>query len=181
MTARRWFAIGVFPLHCDDGFVLRKGQFGTAILFTTPLVGAYAVMRLVLRSLPRGAIANFAWFIVVDSGVMPVRWRSCSGKRGGCFVICLLESSSLKFWSGWSSSRPIGLTVRVGACGCPSAVVDRIRDHAGRCIEAKVTRVSFGDYHGMYRQMDDGRLFSVDGLAAIGFAGDRRFRRDGNC
>tara|TARA_R110002073_G_scaffold154287_3_gene309336 strand:- start:27063 stop:28610 length:1548 start_codon:yes stop_codon:yes gene_type:complete len=158
---------GIFPLHLWMTDLFEKGTFGTAILFTTPLVGAYAVMRLILPIAPSWAmqsIAILSLFTAVYAGGMALVQREA--RRMFCYL--LLSQSSLVL-VGLELVTPIGLT---GAL-CLWVSVGMSLTGFGitlRCIEARISRISLADFHGLYRQMPIlSGFFLLTGLASIGF------------
>ncbi|MBB3210070.1 NADH-quinone oxidoreductase subunit M [Rhodopirellula rubra] len=167
LTAAALLRAGIFPLHLWMTDLFEKGTFGTAILFTTPLVGAYAVMRLVLPIAPSWALQSIAVLSLITAvyaGSMALIQREA--RRMFCFL--LLSQSSLVL-VGLELVTPIGLA---GAL-CMWLSVGLSLTGFGitlRCIEARISRVSLADYHGMYRQMPMmAGFFLLTGLAAIGF------------
>ena len=167
LTAAALLRSGIFPLHLWMTDLFEKGTFGTAILFTTPLVGAYAVMRLVLPIAPSWALQSIAvlsLLTAVYAGAMALIQREA--RRMFCYL--MLSQSSLVL-AGLELVTPIGLT---GAL-CLWLSVGMSLTGFGitlRCIEARISRVALVDYHGLYRQMPMlAGFFLLTGLAAIGF------------
>ncbi|QDV83894.1 proton-conducting transporter membrane subunit [Planctomycetes bacterium TBK1r] len=167
LTAAALFRSGVFPFHLWMTDLFEKATFGTAILFSTPLVGAYAVMRLVLPIAPSWALQSIAVLSLVTAvyaGSMALIQREA--RRMFCFLF--LSQSSLVL-AGLELVTPIGLT---GAL-CLWLSVGLSLTGFGitlRCIEARISRVALADYHGLYHQMPMlAGFFLLTGLAAIGF------------
>ncbi|QDV10630.1 NAD(P)H-quinone oxidoreductase chain 4 1 [Rosistilla oblonga] len=167
LTAAALLRSGIFPLHLWMTDLFEKATFGTAILFTTPLVGAYAVMRLVLPMAPSWALQSIAVLSLVTAvygGAMALVQREA--RRMFCYL--LLSQSSLVL-VGLELVTPIGLT---GAL-CMWLSVGLSLTGFGitlRCIEARISRVSLADYHGLARQMPMlSGFFLLTGLASIGF------------
>lgn len=167
LTAAALLRSGIFPLHLWMTDLFEKATFGTAILFTTPLVGAYAVMRLVLPIAPMWALQSIALLSLVTAvyaGSMALLQREA--RRMFCFLF--LSQSSLVL-VGLELVTPIGLT---GAL-CLWLSVGLSMTGFGislRSIEARISRVALVDYHGLYRQMPMlAGFFLLTGLAAIGF------------
>ncbi|QDV66780.1 NAD(P)H-quinone oxidoreductase chain 4 1 [Rosistilla carotiformis] len=167
LTAAALLRSGIFPLHLWMTDLFEKATFGTAILFTTPLVGAYAVMRLVLPMAPSWALQSIAVLSLVTAvygGAMALIQREA--RRMFCFL--LLSQSSLVL-VGLELVTPIGLT---GAL-CLWLSVGLSLTGFGitlRCIEARISRVSLADFHGLCRQMPMlAGFFLLTGLASIGF------------
>lgn len=167
LTAAALLRSGIFPLHLWMTDLFEKATFGTAILFTTPLVGAYAVMRLVLPIAPSWALQSIAVLSLttaVYAGAMAL--VQTEARRMFCFL--LLSQSSLVL-VGLELVTPIGLT---GAL-CLWLSVGMSLTGFGitlRSIEARISRVSLEHYHGLYAQMPMlAGFFLLTGLGAIGF------------
>jgi NADH-quinone oxidoreductase subunit M len=160
---------GVAPVHCWMTDLFEKATFGTAILFVTPLTGAYAVMRLVLPIAPDWALHGIAVLSLVTaiyaSGMALVQTES---RRFFCYLF--LSNASLVL-VGLELVTPIGLT---GAL-CVWLSVGISLTGFGitlRSIESRIGRISLCDYHGLYDQMPTmAGFFLLTGLAAIGFPG----------
>ncbi len=160
---------GIAPLHCWMTDLFEKATFGTAILFVTPLVGAFAIMRFVLPIAPDWALH---WIVllslvtaVYSSGMALVQTEA---RRFFCYLF--LSNASLVL-VGLELATPIGLT---GAL-CVWLSVGLSLTGFGitlRSIESRIGRVSLADYHGLYEQMPSlAGFFILTGLAAIGFPG----------
>jgi NADH-quinone oxidoreductase subunit M len=110
------------------------------------------------------SIAVLSLFTAVYAGAMAIVQREA--RRMFCYL--LLSQSSL-ILVGLELVTPIGLT---GAL-CMWLSVGLSLTGFGitlRCIEARISRVSLADYHGLYRQMPMlAGFFLLTGLAAIGF------------
>jgi NADH-quinone oxidoreductase subunit M len=160
---------GVVPVHCWITDLFEKATFGTALLFVTPLTGAYAVMRLVLPVAPPWILQ----FIAVMSLVTAVYAAGMAlvqreARRFFCYL--LLSHASLVL-VGLELATPIGVTG--GLCVWLSVGMSL----AGfgltlRSVEARIGRVLLTEYHGLFDQMPSlGGLFLLTGLSSIGFPG----------
>ncbi|MFG0291459.1 MAG: proton-conducting transporter membrane subunit [Rhodopirellula sp. JB044] len=167
LTAAALLRAGIFPLHLWMTDLFEKATFGTAILFTTPLAGAYAVMRLVLPIAPSWALQSIA-VLSLTTAIYAASMALVQRKARRMFCFLLLSQSSLVL-VGLELVTPIGLA---GAL-CLWLSVGLSMTGFGitlRCIESRISRVSLVDYHGMYRQMPMmAGFFLLTGLAAIGF------------
>jgi len=160
---------GICPLHCWTTDLFEKATFGTAMLFMTPLTGAYAVMRLVLPIAPDWALHWIAIASLITavyaSGMALVQNEA---RRFFCFL--LLSNASLVL-VGLELVTPIGLA---GAL-CVWLSVGLSLTGFGltlRSIESRIGRISLQDYHGLYQQMPGfAGFFLLTGLASIGFPG----------
>lgn len=160
---------GIVPLHCWMTDLFEKATFGTALLFVTPMTGAYAVMRLVLPIAPDGALQSIAIVSLVTAvyaGGMAI--VQTEARRFFCYLF--LSHSSLVL-VGMELVTPIALT---GAL-CVWFSVGLSLAGFGltlRCVESRTGRISLGKYHGLYEHMPTlGALFLLTGLASIGFPG----------
>lgn len=160
---------GIVPLHCWMTDLFEKASFGTALLFVTPMTGAYAVMRLVLPIAPDWAlqaIAIVSLLTAVYAGGMAIVQHEA--RRFFCYLF--LSHSSLVL-VGLELVTPIGLT---GAL-CVWLSVGLSLSGFGltlRCVESRRGRVSMDEYHGLYESMPTlAALFLLTGLASIGFPG----------
>ncbi|MCR9210075.1 MAG: oxidoreductase [bacterium] len=167
LTAAGLLRSGIFPLHLWMTDLFEKATFGTAILHTTPLVGAYAVMRLVLPIAPSWALQSIAvlsLFTAVYAGAMAL--VQSDARRMFCFL--LLSQSSL-ILVGLELVTPTGLT---GALSLWLSVAMSLTGFGItlRCIEARISRFSLDEFHGLYAQMPMlAGFFLLTGLASIGF------------
>ncbi|QDT05360.1 NAD(P)H-quinone oxidoreductase chain 4 1 [Rubripirellula lacrimiformis] len=167
LTAAALLRSGIAPLHLWMTDLFEKATFGTAILFVTPLTGAYAVMRFVLPIAPDWALQSIAVLSLVTAvyaGGMSLVQREA--RRMFCYLF--LSQASLVL-VGLELVTPIGLT---GAL-CVWLSVGLSLTGFGitlRSIEARISRISLADYHGLSRHMPTlAGFFLLTGLAAIGF------------
>ncbi len=150
LTAATLLRSGIAPVHCWMTDLFEKATFGTAILFVTPLTGAFAVMRLVLPVAPDWALHWIALLSLITavyaSGMALVQTEA---RRFFCYLF--LSNASLVL-VGLELVTPIGLT---GAL-CVWLSVGLSLTGFGitlRSIESRIGRVSLSDYHGLYEQM----------------------------
>lgn len=158
---------GCSPLHCWIADLFEQAAFGNALLFITPLVGAYATMRLVLPIAPDWALRSIAVLSLATA-----LYASCmtlvqvDSRRFFCF---LFLSHSALVLVGLETTTPIGLT---GAL-CVWFSVSLSLTGLGltlRCVEARTGPVALDRYHGMYSHMPHlAGFFLLTGLSAIGF------------
>jgi len=164
---------GIAPLHCWMTDLFENATFGTALLFVTPMSGAYAVMRLVLPIAPDWALQSIAIASIVTAvyagGMALVQHEA---RRFFCYLF--LSHSSLVL-VGLELVTPIGLTGAL--CVWVSAYISL--GGLGltlRCVEARTGRISLDEYHGLYEHMPTlASLFLLTGLASIGFPGTTGF------
>lgn len=160
---------GVAPLHFWMTDLFDKAMFGTALLFVTPMVGAYATVRLVLPTAPDWllrAMVFLSLFTAVYAAGMALVQRD--SRRFFCFVF--LSHSSLVF-VGLETSTPIGLTSGL----CMWLAVGLSLTGFGltlRSVEARAGRLALDRFHGLYDHTAPlATLFLLTGLASIGFPG----------
>jgi len=160
---------GVFPLHGWMSDLFDKATFGTALLFVTPMTGAYAIMRLVLPIADDWLLQGIAILSVLTAlyaaGMASVQRDA---RRFFCFLF--LSHSSLVL-VGMELATPLGLT---GAL-CVWLSVGLSLGGFGitlRCLEARTGRLSLDRYHGLQNRVPIlAALFLITGLASIGFPG----------
>tara|TARA_R110002049_G_scaffold2750_4_gene21906 strand:+ start:49291 stop:50757 length:1467 start_codon:yes stop_codon:yes gene_type:complete len=169
LTVAALLRSGIVPLHCWMTDLFEKATFGTALLFVTPMTGAYAVMRLVLPIAPDWALQSIAMvslFTSVYAAGMALVQREA--RRFFCYLF--LSHSSLVL-VGLELVTPIGLT---GALCVWLSVGLSLAGFALtlRCIESRIGRISLDQYHGLYEHTPTlAALFLLTGLASIGFPG----------
>ena len=169
LSAAALLRSGIVPVHCWMTDLFEKATFGTAILFVTPLTGAYAAMRLVLPVAPDWGMHAIALVSLVTAvyaaGMATVQTEA---RRFFCYIF--LSHASLVL-VGLELVTPIGMT---GAL-CVWLSVGLSLTGFGvtlRCVESRLGRISLVDYHGLYEQMPIlAGFFLLTGLASIGFPG----------
>lgn len=169
LTAGALVRSGVCPLHCWMTDLFEKATFGTALLFVTPMAGAYAVMRLVFPIAPAWALQSIAILSIMTAvyaaGMALVQHES---RRFFCYLF--LSHSSLVL-VGLEMATPIGLTgalyvwlsVGISLLGFGLAL---------RSVEARTGRLSLDRFYGLYEHTPFlANMFLLTGLASIGFPG----------
>ncbi|QDU90248.1 NADH-quinone oxidoreductase subunit M [Pirellulimonas nuda] len=160
---------GVAPLHCWMADLFDRASFGTALLFVTPLTGAYVALRLLLPVAPGwllGAVelASLATALYA-SGMTLVQ---TDARR--FFSFLLLSNASLVL-VGLEIATPIGLTGGL----CVWLSVGLALTGFGitlRCVEARKGRMALDRFHGLYQASPTlAGFFLLTGLASIGFPG----------
>ncbi len=167
LTAATLIRSGIAPMHCWMTDLFEKATFGTAILFVTPLTGAYALLRLVLPIAPWWALQSIA--VISLSTAVYAGGMALVQKESRRFFCYLFLSNASLVLVGLELVTPIGLT---GAL-CVWLSVGVSLTGFGitlRSIEARIGRVSLADFHGLYDQMPMlAGFFLLTGLASIGF------------
>ncbi|QDU98910.1 proton-conducting transporter transmembrane domain-containing protein [Lignipirellula cremea] len=169
LTAGALIRSGIFPLHCWMTDLFEKATLGTALLFVTPMAGAYAVMRLVLPVAPSWALQSIAILslatAIYAAGMALVQRDS---RRFFCYLF--LSHSSLVL-VGLEMATPIGLTGAL--CVWLSVGISLLGfGLALRSVEARTGRLSLDSFHGLYEHTPFlAAMFLLTGLASIGFPG----------
>lgn len=169
LTAGALLRSGVCPLHCWMTDLFEKATFGTALLFVTPMTGAYAVMRLVFPIAPSWALQSIAILslatAVYAAGMALVQRDS---RRFFCYLF--LSHSSLVL-VGLEMATPIGLAGAL--CVWLSVGISLLGfGLALRSVEARTGRLALDMFHGLYAHTPFlAAMFLVTGLASIGFPG----------
>lgn len=169
LTAAALLRAGVAPVHCWMTDLFEKASFGTALLFLTPMTGAYAVMHLVFPVVPGWAMHSIAVLSLITSlyaaGMAAVQ---TDARRFFCFLF--LSHSSLVL-SGLELVNVIGLT---GAL-CVWLSVGLSLTGYGltiRAVEARIGRIQLNRYYGLAEHTPTlAGLSLITGLSSIGFPG----------
>ncbi len=164
---------GIVPFHTWLTDLFDRATFGTALLFVTPLLGAYAAVRLVVPIAPDWVLRGMGTVSLVTavyaSGLAMVQTEA---RRFFCFLF--LSHASLVL-VGLETVTSIGLTgglcvwisVGLGLTGFGLTL---------RALEARHGRIYFDDFHGLYDHMPTLAVYYVlTGLACVGFPGTLGF------
>jgi NADH-quinone oxidoreductase subunit M len=160
---------GIVPVHCWMTDLFENATFGTALLFVTPMVGAYAAVRLVLPIAPIWGLRSIALMslltAVYTAGMALVQREP---RRFFCYLF--LSHSSLVL-VGLETGTPIGLTGAL--CVWPS--VGLALTGFGltlRSLEARTGNLLLDEFHGLYEHTPTlAAIFLMTGLASVGFPG----------
>jgi NADH-quinone oxidoreductase subunit M len=160
---------GMAPAHCWVTDLFEHASFGTALLFVTPLMGAYAAVRLVLPVAGEGLLRGMGWvslaMAVYAAGMALVQQEA---RRFFCYIF--LSHSALVL-VGLGTAAPLGLT---GAL-CVWLSVSLSLTGLGlslRALEARHRRLSLTSFHGLYEHTPALAVcFLLTGLASVGFPG----------
>jgi NADH-quinone oxidoreductase subunit M len=160
---------GSVPVHCWMTDLFENASLGTALLYVTPMAGAYAAVRLVLPVAPDWALHTIA-LVSVTTAVYAAGMALVQREARRFFVYLFLSHSSLVL-IGLEVATPIGLTgglciwISVGLSLAGFGLVLR-------ALEARTGRLSLADYHGLYDHVPSlAAFFLLTGLASIGFPG----------
>ncbi|MBI2824004.1 MAG: oxidoreductase [Planctomycetia bacterium] len=160
---------GIVPAHCWMTDLFEHASFGTALLFVTPMVGAYAAARLVLPIAPDWALRAILVLSLATAlyaaGMALVQHEA---RRFFCYVF--LSNSSLVF-VGLEMATPLGLTGAL--CVWFSVGLSLVGFGLTlRSVEARTGRLSLDEFHGLFEHIPKlSVLFLLTSLASIGFPG----------
>lgn len=169
LTAGALIRSGICPLHCWMTDLFDRATFSTALLFVTPMAGAYAVMRLVFPIAPEWALQSIALLSLVTAiyaaGMALVQTDS---RRFFCYLF--LSHASLVL-VGLEMANPIGLAGAL--CVWLSVGISLLGfGLALRSVEARIGRFSLDRFHALYQHTPFlSGLFLLTGLSSIGFPG----------
>jgi NADH-quinone oxidoreductase subunit M len=164
---------GIVPLHCWMTDLFENASFGTSLFFVTPMVGAYAAIRLVLPIAPEWILHAIALLSLVTAvyaaGMALVQHEA---RRFYCYLF--LSHSSLVFVGletvtaiSLAGALCMWLSVSISMAGFGLTL---------RSVESRTGRLSLDEFHGLYRHTPAlAVLFLVTGLASIGFPGTAGF------
>lgn len=160
---------GIVPVHCWMSDLFENATFGTALLFVTPITGAYAAVRLVLPIAPEEVLRGIglaALATAVYAAGMALVQREA--RRFFCY---LFLSHSALVLVGLEIVTPTGLAgaLLVWLAICLSLTGFGL---TLRAIEARTGRLSLTAFHGLYDHMPMlAVFFLLTGLASVGFPG----------
>lgn len=160
---------GIAPFHCWMTDLFEHASFGTALLFVTPIAGAYAAVRLVMPIAPDWVMRSIGlaslFTAVYASGMALVQTEA---RRFFCY---LFLSHSALVLVGLEIVTPMALT---GAL-CVWLSVGMALGGFGltlRALEARRGRLSLTHFHGLYEHTPELAVcFILTGLASVGFPG----------
>jgi len=160
---------GMVPVHCWVSDLLEHATFGRAILFLTPMMGAYAAVRLLLPIASNEVLHWLGWIAIVtavySSGMALVQTEA---RRFFCYIF--LSHSALVL-VGLETITTLG--VAGGLCVWLSIALAM----AGfgltlRALESRHGRLSLLKFHGVYEHTPTlAVFFLLTGMASVGFPG----------
>ena len=164
---------GMFPFHCWMTDLFEKSTFGTAILTTVPIAGAYAAIRLVLPIAPGWVLQSTGVISLVTA--VYAAGMALIQKEGRRFFCYLFLSHSALVLSGLEMVTSIGLT---GALCVWLAMILSLGGFGLTlgALEARRGRLSLIDFQGLYPHTPTLAVcFALTGLASVGFPGTAGF------
>ncbi len=160
---------GIAPFHCWVTDLFEHATFGTALAFVTPMVGAYAAVRLILPTAPLEvlhAMGIVSLLTAVYAAGMALVQREA--RRFFCYVFI---SHSALVLVGLETGTPAGVT------GALVVWLSLGISLAGfgltlRALESRHGRLSLVAYHGVYGHTPLLAIcFMLTGMASVGFPG----------
>lgn len=160
---------GCIPVHCWLTDLFEKATFGTALLFVTPMIGAYAAMRLLVPVAPDWVLRTVA-YVSLATAVYAAGMGLVQREARRFFCYLLLSHSSLVLVGlelatpeGLAGGLAVWLSVGLSLGGFGLTL---------RAIEARMGRISLASYHGLFEHMPLlSSFFLLTGLASVGFPG----------
>lgn len=169
MTLGFLIRCGSIPTHCWIVDLFDRASLGTALLFVTPMAGAYGLVRMVLPIAPEWLLQ---WVSIIS--VVTAFYAAGMGLVQTCtrrFFCYLFLSNTSMLLVGLEALTPVGLTGSLSlwlSIGISLMSLGTVI----RAIEGRVGRVYLDRFHGFYRQMPWLAVFFLIALlASIGFPG----------
>jgi NADH-quinone oxidoreductase subunit M len=160
---------GMAPAHCWMTDLFEQASFGTALLFVTPLMGAYAAVRLVLPVAGEGVLHGVSWVALATAAY--AAGMALVQKEARRFFCYLFLSHSALVLVGLGTATPLGLAGGL----CVWLSVSLALTGLGlslRALEARHRRLSLTGFHGLYEHTPALAVcFLLTGLASVGFPG----------
>jgi len=160
---------GIAPFHCWVTDLFENATFGRALLFVTPMMGAYAAVRLLLPVAPDGLLRGIGTLALVTA-LYAAAMSLVQQEARRLFAYVFLSHSALVL-VGLDTLTPIGLT------GALTVWLSVGLSLAGfgltlRALEARHGRLSLTGYYGVYENTPELAVcFLLTGLASVGFPG----------
>ncbi len=158
---------GIAPFHCWAADLFEHASFGTALLFLTPMVGAYSAARFILPVASDDAL-HFVGLISLASAFYMAGMAVIQQEVRRFFCYLLLSHSALVF-VGLESTSVICLTGGL----CVWLSISLALGGLGltlRALEARHGRLSLVRFQGLYDHTPALAVcFLLTGLASVGF------------
>jgi len=160
---------GIVPFHCWITDLFEHATFGSALLYVTPMMGAYAAVRLVLPIAPDWVLQSIG-LVSLTTAVYAAGLALVQREARRFFCYIFLSHSALVL-VGLETVSPIGLT---GAL-CVWLSVSLSLSGFGlvlRALEARHGRLSLVGFHGVFEHTPLLAVcFLLTGMASVGFPG----------
>lgn len=164
---------GIVPVHCWMTDLFEKATFGTALLTTVPIAGAYAAIRLVLPIAPDWVLRSIGVMSLVTA--VYAAGMALVQKEGRRFFCYLFLSHSALVLCGLEMVTSTGLT---GALCVWMSIILSLGGFGLtlRALEARMGRLNLVDFQGLYPHTRKlAVFFAITGLASVGFPGTAGF------
>lgn len=160
---------GIAPFHCWMTDLFEHATFGTALLFATPIAGAYAAVRLVLPIAPDWVLQSIGLLSLLTA--VYAAGMALIQREARRFFCYLFLSHSALVLVGLEMVTPIGLTgalcVWLSSCLALSGFGLTLR-----ALESRCGRLSLTNFQGHYEHTPNlAMCFVLTGLASVGFPG----------
>jgi len=164
---------GVFPLHLWIADLFEHASFGTALLTVTPMVGAYAAVRLVLPLAPEGQLRMVS-LLSLATALYAAGMALVQQEARRFFGQIALSHTSLVL-VGLEMTDAVGLTGAL--CLWISAGLSLTGFGLTlRSVESRTGKLLLNRFHGLYEHTPMlAVLFLLTGLGSIGFPGTLGF------
>lgn len=161
---------GIAPFHCWMTDLFEHATFGTALLFATPIRGAYAAVRLMLPITPDIWVMQWIGLLSLVTAVYAAGMALIQREARRFFCYLFLSHSALVL-VGLEMVTPIGLTgalcVWLSSCLALSGFGLTLR-----ALESRCGRLSLAGFQGHYEHTPNlAMCFVLTGLASVGFPG----------
>jgi NADH-quinone oxidoreductase subunit M len=160
---------GVAPFHCWVTDLFEHATFGAALLYVTPMMGAYAAVRLLVPIAPQWTLEGIG-LIAAGSAIYAAALALVQREARRFFCYIFLSHSALVL-VGLATASSIGLTgalcvwISIGLSLVGFGLVIR-------GLEARHGRLSLVGYHGVYDHTPLLAIcFLLTGMASVGFPG----------
>lgn len=164
---------GMVPTHVWVTNLFESGTFGTALLFTTPLVGVYAAIRLALPIAPEWILEGFG--IVALGTALYAAGMGIIQTDGRRFFAYVFVSHASLVLVGVGLHTPFALTGSLVLWPSAALALTGLGVTL-RAIEARVGSLDFSQYRGLYDQAPALAIcFLLTALTAVGFPGTTGF------
>jgi NADH-quinone oxidoreductase subunit M len=164
---------GCVPFHSWLVDLFDRASLGTALLFVTPMIGAYGVVRVLLPVVTPSVLQVITVISLITavyaSGMILV--QTCTRR----FYAYLFLANSSLLLVGLESLTAVGLTASLSLWMSINVALMSL-GLIIRALEGRVGRLSIKRYHGLFGQMPLlAAFFLVAMLASIGFPGTSGF------
>ncbi len=160
---------GMVPVHCWVTDLFEHSTFGRAILFVTPMMGAYAAVRLLLP-IASDEVLHWLGLIAIVTAVYSSGMALVQREARRFFCYIFLSHSALVL-VGLDTLTTLGLT---GALCVWLSIALAIAGFGLtlRALESRHGRLSLLSFHGVYEHTPGLAIcFLLTGMASVGFPG----------